>query len=178
MAHRYQPGETALLIYIWSKHNGRNNGEIGCGRREVQQRFGCGGHTAIKWLHGLRDKGFIVATVRGSFNQKTGGGRTTRWRLTMEGKPSTREPPTREYLSWRPPADPEPVENPKRRCCHNTNITPKHRCSHDTNMASNIGVPTTPICRGALMTPVSIEEESCQGAMGQSRSLGGRGDWL
>jgi hypothetical protein len=93
-------GETALLIYIWGKHNGRNNGEIGCGRREVQRRFSCGEHTAIKWLHGLRDKGFIVATVRGSFNQKTGGGRTTRWRLTMEkfeGKA-----PTSDYLEWRP----------------------------------------------------------------------------
>jgi hypothetical protein len=90
--------ERALLIYIWAKHTGKNNGNIGCGRREVQKEFGCGVHTAINWLHGLRDKGFIAATVRGSFNQKTGGGRTTRWRLTMEKFDG--EPPTREYLSW------------------------------------------------------------------------------
>jgi hypothetical protein len=92
------PGEMALLLYIWGKHNGTNNGEIGCGRREIQERFGCNPNTAIKWLHGLREKGFIAATVRGSFNQKTGGGRTTRWRLTMEKFDG--EPPTREYLSW------------------------------------------------------------------------------
>jgi hypothetical protein len=98
--HALSPGETALLIYIWGKHNGRNNGEIGCGRREVQRRFGCGEHTALKWLHGLRDKGFIIATVRGSFNQKTGGGRTTRWRLTMEKCEGNA--PTKDYLEWRP----------------------------------------------------------------------------
>jgi DNA-binding MarR family transcriptional regulator len=92
------PGETALLLYIWSKHNGKNNGEIGCGRREIQQRFGCNEHTALKWLHGLRDKGFIAITVRGSFNQKTSGGRTTRWRLTMEKCDG--DAPTRDYLSW------------------------------------------------------------------------------
>jgi hypothetical protein len=121
-------GETALLLYIWSKHNGRNNGEIGCGRREVQQRFGCGEHTALKWLHGLRDKGFIIATVRGSFNQKTGGGRTTRWRLTMEKCDG--QAPTKDYLEWRPAGH----QNLKRGCSHDTNSG----CSHDTNIAPTL----------------------------------------
>jgi hypothetical protein len=120
--------ERALLIYIWAKHNGKNNGNIGCGRREVQKQFGCGEHTAVKWLRSLQEKGFIVATVRGSFNQKTGGGRTTRWRLIMEKFDG--DSPTREYKSCRP----KPAENSKRGCSQDTNIG----CSDDTNMASTL----------------------------------------
>jgi hypothetical protein len=119
------PGEIALLVYIWSKHNGRNNGNIGCGRREVERRFGCSPITATKWLHGLRDKGFITATVRGSFNQKTGGGRTTRWRLTMEKCDGAA--PTKDYLRWRPAGG----QNLKRGYTDDTNIG----YTDDTNIA-------------------------------------------
>jgi hypothetical protein len=118
--------ERALLIYIWAKHNGKNNGNLGCGRREVQQQFGCSAPTAVKWLRALQDKGFIVATVRGSFNQKTGGGRTTRWRLTMEKCDG--DSPTREYKAWRP----RPAENPKRGSTEETNSG----STEETNMAS------------------------------------------
>ena len=121
-------GEIALLLHIWAKNNGKNNGNIGCGCREVQARFGCSSRTAIKWLHSLRDKGFIVATVRGSFNQKTGGGRTTRWRLTMEKFDG--DGPTREYKSWQP----QPAENSKRGCPEESNIG----CPEESNMASTL----------------------------------------
>lgn len=98
--HALSASERALLIHIWSRHNGRNNGDLGCGRREVQQEFGCGDHQAVRWLRNLREKGFIVAATGGSFNRKTGARRATRWRLTME--PCDGKPPTRDYMRWAP----------------------------------------------------------------------------
>lgn len=89
-----------LLIDIWSKHNGFNNGEITYSVREAQRRLGCGRTQAVRFLRELEDKGFIVATRRGSLSWKTGQNRGTAWRLTME--PHKGKPATREYLTWQP----------------------------------------------------------------------------
>jgi DNA-binding MarR family transcriptional regulator len=93
-------GEIALLIHLWSKHNGKNNGALRCGVREIEHRFGCSSKTAVSLLRGLQDKGFVARTARGAFNQKTGSGRASRWRLTTE--PWNGSDPTREFLSWTP----------------------------------------------------------------------------
>lgn len=89
-----------VLFDLWARHNGFNNGAIAYSIREVQHRFRCARNTAIKWLRELEDKGFIVATRRGSFNHKhaPAADRATTWRLTME--PCNGELPTREYLLW------------------------------------------------------------------------------
>ena len=92
-----------ILIYIWSLHNGRNNGEIICSIRMLERRFGIGRRRAIDNLRVLENRGFLVSTRRGSFLVKTGSfiGRATTWRLTMEscnGKPATHE-----YRAWTPP---------------------------------------------------------------------------
>lgn len=91
---------TVLLLEVWSKHNGRNNGEITYSCREARERFGFGLTRAVASFAELQDKGFIVAMRRGSFNTKTGEHRGTSWRLTME--PFDGKPPTRDYLAWRP----------------------------------------------------------------------------
>lgn len=91
-----------LLIDIWSRHNGHNNGEIVYSQREAQRRFRCAPNTAVRWFAELQDKGFIVATKRGSFEIKDGAfaGRATTWRLTM--LPANGKPATHDYRQWSP----------------------------------------------------------------------------
>jgi hypothetical protein len=93
-------GAVPLLIYIWRRFNGRNNGRIIFGQREVVRLFRCSPKRAVRWFRVLEDAGFIVATHRGTFDQKTGAlaARATTWRLTME--PSDGQPATRDYLNF------------------------------------------------------------------------------
>lgn len=89
-----------LLIEIWSRYNGRNNGRIAYSRRQACDRFGFGPARVVAAFAELQDKGFIVAVKRGSFHLGTGEHSGTSWRLTME--PCNATPPTRDYLSWKP----------------------------------------------------------------------------
>lgn len=93
-----------VLIDMWSRHNGKNNGAIPYGLGDAQKLLGCGRSTAVGLLHELEDKGFIVAVRRGSFNVKSGKARRTVWRLTMEPYEvkGRKHQPTHEYLSWIP----------------------------------------------------------------------------
>ena len=93
-------GALALLVDIWGRYNGRNNGQISYSQREAERRFGCSPKRAVKWFRDLQTAGFIVAVQRGTFHQKTGtfSARATTWRLTME--PCDGEAPTREYLNF------------------------------------------------------------------------------
>jgi hypothetical protein len=94
------PLEMAVLIHLWAKHNGRNNGLIPCGRREVAERFHCRAQHATQALRGLADKGFIALVAKGVFQRKSGFARAALWRLTME--PVNGADPTRDYLAWQP----------------------------------------------------------------------------
>lgn len=91
-----------VLIDVWSRHNGKNNGKIIYTVNDAQRLVGCGRRQAIRFLHELEEKGFIVATKRGHFQIKSGSwkSRGTTWRLTME--PCNGQPPTRDYLQWSP----------------------------------------------------------------------------
>jgi hypothetical protein len=91
-------GAVPLLLDMWTRYNGSNNGQISYSQREAVRRFGCGSHRALRWFRDLQEVGFIVAMQQGSFNRKTGDRRATRWRLTMERCGSN--PPTRDYLRF------------------------------------------------------------------------------
>jgi hypothetical protein len=99
-------GALPLLIYIWRRYNGRNNGRITFSQREAERRFGCSPKRAIRRFSELQEAGFIVAVRRGAFSQKTGvfAARATTWRLTMESCDG--KPPTREYLRFKPQGAP------------------------------------------------------------------------
>ena len=90
-------GAEKLLLDIWRRHNGKNNGKIPYSQREIVRRFGCSPKTALKWLGELQRAGFLAQVKRGDFHQKTGIGRATTWRLTMERCAS--KPATRDYLN-------------------------------------------------------------------------------
>lgn len=87
-----------LVLRIWKRFNGRNNGRIPYSRREVEAALGCGTHQAVRYLKEAQERGFIVATRRGSLGSD-GAGKSTRWRITMEQFED--QQPTKDFLKWR-----------------------------------------------------------------------------
>ena len=92
--------EKALLLLIWERHNGSNNGFIGLGYREAKDALRIGSGKVTAAFRGLQERGFIVARTAGAFNWKVaaGAGRATEWELTTE--PCGGEPPKRLYRDW------------------------------------------------------------------------------
>jgi hypothetical protein len=101
-AYIEKAGAVPLLLRMWRCYNGRNNGKIIYTHSRAMRIPGGGPHRVAKWFDALEHAGFIVATGRGSFQQKTGhmAERSTCYRLTME--PYDGEEPTRDYLNFRP----------------------------------------------------------------------------
>ena len=77
------PGAVVLLLQIWTRFNGRNNGEISFSQREAETMFGWGSHTAVRRFAELQEAGFLVAVEQGSFNRRAGvrGQRATTWSI-------------------------------------------------------------------------------------------------
>lgn len=77
-------------VDIWARFNGRNNGQIVYDLRDAIARLHCSKRTAIRMLAELQDAGLIEATVKGSFQYKTGArkGTATEWRLTFLPSPN------------------------------------------------------------------------------------------
>jgi hypothetical protein len=93
-------GAAWLLLDIWRRHNGHNNGRIAYSQREAERRFGCSPKRAVRWFRELQEAGFLIAEQRGAFGRKTGAiaARATIWRLTMERCEGME--PTRDYLNF------------------------------------------------------------------------------
>jgi hypothetical protein len=100
-------GAVRLLIEIWWRYNGRNNGAIPYSVDEAAEFLDCSPNTIRRWFRELREAGFIVLMRGGSFHQKTGQHRAREWRLTMEpylGRPAThdyRDFPENGDCEWR-----------------------------------------------------------------------------
>lgn len=91
----------ALLIEIWTRHNGQNNGAIPYSHREAREQLGIGSSKVRRAFDELTDRGFIVARVKASFDWKGGGrsARATEWELTAE--PFDRRPPKATYRNFK-----------------------------------------------------------------------------
>jgi hypothetical protein len=74
---------TRLLIAIWARYNGRNNGNIHYGISDAVKWLHCGRSTAVKTFVELRDAGLIEVGKAATFADKAGAqnGTTTAWRL-------------------------------------------------------------------------------------------------
>jgi hypothetical protein len=86
-------GARALMIEIWSWHNGGNNGSIRYGHRDAVKSLNCSFSTAKRWFQELEEARLIEATERGAFRWKEGAreGRATAWRITAQkGAPRKR----------------------------------------------------------------------------------------
>jgi hypothetical protein len=97
------PPVRCLVLAIWRRHNGANNGTIPFGRREAQSDLGCGSMQATRYLRDAQDRGFIVPTRRGAFDWKSGAraATATTWRITIE--PCNGRVPTNDWGDWVPP---------------------------------------------------------------------------
>ena len=72
-----------LLVGLFDRYNGRNNGEIVFSARQAKEWLKCSSMTAHRAFDELEHAGFIEAVERGSFDVKSGRGRATTWRLTF-----------------------------------------------------------------------------------------------
>ena len=85
-------GARSLLIAVWRRHNGENNGEISFSVREAEKIVDCHRNTASGWFHELVAQGILVAVKKGSFDWKKSD--ATTWRITAlpaPGMAATRE---------------------------------------------------------------------------------------
>ncbi len=88
----------AVLVEIYARYNGMNNGKIALSTREAAQRCKISKDTATRTFRELQDKGFIVQTSAGSFNRKVP--HAAEWRLTEHRDDMNSKMPTREFMSW------------------------------------------------------------------------------
>ena len=115
-------GVRCVVLEIWRRHNGNNNGKIPYSRRDAQADLGCGPHQAVRYLAEAQERGFIEAICQGTRTRKGDTRAATTWRLTMERY--GRRDPTKEWASWARPEIELPV--PERYRC------PDDRCRSDT----------------------------------------------
>jgi hypothetical protein len=87
----------AILIDVWMRHNGSNNGEITYATREAE-KIGISNSQAARMFKILLTRGFLEVTRNSSFDLKTRESRC--WRLTAER--CRDKPPTKEFMTWRP----------------------------------------------------------------------------
>lgn len=92
------PNAKALLLAVWRRHNGINNGEISYAVDEAAE-IGMSSSVAARAFVELQDRGFLKVARQSSFNLKNKLART--WILTAERYRG--EPPTRDFMKWQPP---------------------------------------------------------------------------
>lgn len=97
-AYQSLPGDALkLLLAIWKRHNGVNNGEISFGVREAAE-IGISKTPAARLLGVLVERGFLAVIRQSDFRVKSRQVRT--WRLTAESYRG--EQGTKDFMRWRP----------------------------------------------------------------------------
>ena len=97
------PDGVKVLIDVWKRHNGINNGEISYAVREAEA-IGVSKDRAARAFVDLVDKGFLKVRGDSAFTMKGTTART--WELTAE--PCKDRPATKEFMVWRPIEKPAP----------------------------------------------------------------------
>ena len=85
-----------LLLEIWGRHNGQNNGRIPFSHREARKALKIGARKVANALHALQDRGFLIARSEGSFDWKVH--LATEWEITTEA--CDNEPAKKLYKQW------------------------------------------------------------------------------
>jgi hypothetical protein len=94
-----------LLIELLALYNGTNNGELYLSVRDAAKLLCVGLRQASAAFAELEDRGFIRATRKGSRTRRGEVRLATCWRLTEYDDDLTGRQPTKEFMTWRPPAD-------------------------------------------------------------------------
>ena len=85
-----------LLIEIWARHNGQNNGRIPYSRREARHALHVGSRKVQVAFQELQDRGFVILRTKGTFDCKQR--HATEWEITTE--PCDDKPAKRLYREW------------------------------------------------------------------------------
>jgi hypothetical protein len=93
----FSPNGKAILLHIWERHNGANNGEIVYAVREAK-KIGLSKSPAARALKEAIDLGFLRITRNASFTLKTKEARS--YALTAE--PINGRTATKEFMKWTP----------------------------------------------------------------------------
>jgi hypothetical protein len=92
------PGDAVkILLDIWRRHNGVNNGEISYSVREAAE-LGISKSVAARMFAVLEERGFLVKVRNSGFNVKIKIART--WRITAERMGDMAA--TKDYMRWSP----------------------------------------------------------------------------
>jgi hypothetical protein len=106
-AYQHLTGEALkLLLAVWKRHDGQNNGEISFSTREAAELLRGNKNTAAKRFAELQELGFLAVEHKGAFSVKLK--LATLWRLTCETCKGS--PPTRDYQRWRPTVTPRDTD--------------------------------------------------------------------
>jgi hypothetical protein len=114
----------ALLIEVWVRHNGVNNGEITFGCSEAEEALDFGKTSAKRMFDILVDRGFLAVVRKAQFRSRW----ARSWRITAE--PYRGQPATKEYMAWRPAENDSPV--PRRELTSSSHGT--HRRKSDVSV--------------------------------------------
>lgn len=88
----------AVLVELYDRYNGHNNGRIGLSVRSAANLCNIAKDTANKALRSLVDHGFIECVTPGGFSRKTR--HAAEWRLTQHPCHVTGAKPTKTYMKW------------------------------------------------------------------------------
>jgi hypothetical protein len=89
------PNAKAVLLHLWQRHNGSNNGQIVYAVRDPEE-IGLSKDQAARALDELVDLGFLKIRRNSSFTLKTKEARV--WEITAESLDG--RPATKEFMSW------------------------------------------------------------------------------
>jgi hypothetical protein len=97
------PEARCLVLAVWQRFNGSNNGRIPLSWREALQEINVGWRRLQRAYDEAQDRGFIVPKQRGSFDWKSGGAHNlaTEWEVTTE--PLDGREARELFKDWKPP---------------------------------------------------------------------------
>lgn len=89
-----------LVLCVWERHNGTNNGCIPLSHREARLALGIGNTKTARAFQQAKEHGFLIERMKGSFQWKLGAGqgRATEWEITTE--PCEGKPAEMLYRKW------------------------------------------------------------------------------
>ena len=91
---------TRLLLLVWARHNGMNNGRIALSWREAREGLRVGSRKVSSAFRELEERGFLICRSASSFRWKVGAGegKANEWEITTE--PCDEQPAKKLYRDW------------------------------------------------------------------------------
>jgi hypothetical protein len=120
----------AVLLHIWARHNGVNNGSIAYSVREAEE-IGISKDRAARAIKELCEHGFLRVRRASSFTLKTKAART--WELTAE--PCDGRAASKDFMRWSPGAKSETRSHQRDRQSHQRDSEPANEMMLPTSVA-------------------------------------------